>query len=107
MASSDIKEIEGFLKLLSQRKILPDDNGQAVIERVGDSHDPSALPILRNALTACVDYSKWANSLDKEVPGLWIYELLAQKMEKRLQVAIEKCSPQGEPAVKWWQFWKR
>ena len=109
MASSDIEEIKGFIKILNIGEVLPDDNGQAVIERIGNTRDRSALPTLRKALNACIEYNRWADTLPKDKPGLWIYKALSSKMESRLRLAIEKCTPDGEPLTyekKWWQFWK-
>lgn len=94
MTSNEIKIIKGFIQILKRHEILPDESGQAVIERVGNSRDPSALPTLKEALKTCIEYEKWAESLP-DLPGLWIYRVLASKMESRLRLAIEYCTPEG------------
>lgn len=46
---SDLQKIEGFTRALANHEIPPDDEKQEAIDRVGNTEDASALPVLRRA----------------------------------------------------------
>ena len=118
--TGDIQKIKGFTRALVKHEVPPDDEEQKVIERVGDTHNTSALPVLRRALSAAIEYQFWSETLSKSVDpnmlgsaSIWIAGALASRMIPRLRFAIEKCTPEDQPVVyepikrnTWWLFWK-
>jgi hypothetical protein len=100
--SDDLEVIDGWVPVLAKRfELLPDSSAQEVIDRVGETADPAALPVLRRALAAVVEYRAFwqANDALRQRRGLGVTVLLATSMEEKLRSAIERCTPQGEPVV--------
>ena len=108
MSTDDLNVIAGWVGRLAKRTELPPDTGgQAVIDRVAEARDPAALPILRRALKAAVEYRQFWESRDyKNQPGLWATVALASSMESKLKDAIKREEVLLEDTKRWWEFWK-
>jgi hypothetical protein len=121
MAADDIQQINELTKTLAGRKPVMGEY-EEVIERVTDAGDPSALPALRKALNAAVEYQRWSASFsdpamseqNRRTPGAWMLQGIphyAERYVSSLRAAIAACTSAGVPIVdvpakKWWQFWK-
>jgi hypothetical protein len=103
----DLEEIEGLTTRMTAHEPVMGESEDAV-ERVAEARDPSALPQLRRALVAAIEYEQWAQAYadgisedyKKHAPGGWMINALPQygaKYAELLHSAIDQCTPEGEP----------
>jgi hypothetical protein len=117
----DLKEIDK----LAERYLRDEPAAMEVydsIARVTEVRDPSALPVLRRALGAALQYLPRAEELarttpeeyKKNAPGGWAidgFPFYAKEYVTRLRNGIEACTPGGEEVVyepssqrkRWWR----
>jgi hypothetical protein len=96
----ELETIDGWVPRLAKHfEPPPDSNEQAVIDRVAEAADPAALPVLRRALQAAIEYRRFwqANDALRKRRGMAVIVLAAGPMEAKLKAAIERCTPAGEP----------
>jgi hypothetical protein len=101
-----IDQIKKFIHILKEGGVCPFDNEQGVIDEVARSCDSTVLPILREAVSASIDYQNRA-IMERDRVGhhtlrsgeLDTLRMAAKNMETRLRKAIEMCTPPGEAPV--------
>jgi hypothetical protein len=107
MDQSDLKEITDLALRMASHEPVGQESEEA-IERVAQAREPSALPDLRRALAAALEYQEWAQEyadsipadVKKSMPGGWMIDSLpvhGANYAELLRSAIEECTPEGDP----------